>query len=139
MDAGFLPGHTDLARAYEQKGLLDEAMAAYRLAAALERSDPGMSAGLAHTLALAGRPDEARAILGRLIERHSREFTSTFSIATIHACLGDAGGAFDWLERAFDQRDGALAFLKVHPRLDGLRADPRFAELLRRMGLDDAG
>jgi eukaryotic-like serine/threonine-protein kinase len=134
MDASFLPGHTDLARALEQKGLLDEAMAEYRLAAALERSDPGLSAGLAHTLALAGRRDESRAILGRLVDRHHREFTSTFAIATIHACLGDCEGAFEWLERAFELRDGALAFLNVHPRLDGLRREPRFAIFLARMG-----
>jgi adenylate cyclase len=136
MDAGFLPGHTDLARAYEQKGMLDEAMSEYRLAAALERSDPGMSPGLAHTLALAGRRDESRAILERLTERYSRAFTSTFAIATIHACLDEADMAFEWLGRAFERRDGAMALLKVHPRLDGLRGDPRFALMLRRMRLD---
>jgi hypothetical protein len=97
-----------------------------------------MSAGLAHTLALAGRHEEARAILDRLIERHRREFTSTFAIGTIHACLGDADGAFHWLGRAFELRDGALAFLEVHPRLDGLRADPRFVDLLRRMGFEES-
>jgi serine/threonine-protein kinase len=135
MDPGFLPGHTDLARAYEQKGMLDEAISEYRLAAALERSDPGMSAGLAHTLALAGRRDESRAILERLIERHRREFTSTFAIATIHACLGETDRAFEWLDRAFERHDGALGLVRVHPRLDGLRGDPRFASLLQRMGL----
>ena len=136
LDPGFLPGHTDLARAYEQKGMLDEAIAEYKLSIALERSDPGLSAGLAHTFALAGRKDESRAILARLIERARREFAPTFGIATIHACLGEADAAFEWLDQAFERRDGALGLLKVHPRLDGLRGDPRFAGLLRKMKLD---
>jgi hypothetical protein len=119
--------------------MLDEAMAEYRLAAALERIDPGMSVGLAHTLALAGRQDESRAILERLLERARREFTSLYSIATIYACLGEPDHAFEWLERAFERRDGAMVLLKVHPRLDGLRRDPRFEDLLRRMKLRDDG
>ena len=138
LDPGFLPGHTDLARAYEQRGLLDEAMAEYRLAAALERSDPGMSVGLAHTLALAGRKYESREILNRLLERARHEFTSSYSIATIHACLGEPDQAFEWLERAYQKRDSALVLLKVHPRLDGLRRDPRFDDLLGRMNLRGA-
>ena len=50
--------------------------------------------------------------------------------------LGDVDAAFDWLERAYQRRDGAMALLKVHPRVDGLRDDPRFAALLRKMNLD---
>jgi serine/threonine-protein kinase len=136
LDPGFLPGHTDLARAYEQKGMLDEAIAEYKLSIALERSDPGLSAGLAHSYALAGRKDESRAILARLIERARRESAPTFGIATIHACLGETDAAFEWLDQAFARRDGALGLLKVHPRLDGLRSDPRFAALLKKMKLD---
>jgi len=136
LDPSFLPGHTDLARAYEQKGMLDEAIAQYKLSIALERSDPGVSAGLAHTYALAGRKDESRAILARLVERARREFAPTFGIATIHACLGETDAAFEWLDQAFARRDGALSLVKVHPRLDGLRADPRFGALLKKMGLE---
>ena len=136
LEPGFQPGHTDLARALEQKGLLDEAIAEYKLAAALDRSDPGLSVGLAHTLALAGRRDESREILGRLLERARKEFTSSYSIASIYACLGEADQAFEWLERAHERRDSALVHIKVHPRLDGLRGDPRFAALLHKMGLD---
>jgi serine/threonine-protein kinase len=136
LEPAFQPGHTDLARALEQKGLLDEAIAEYRLAAALEHSDPGLSVGLAHTLALAGRQDESRAILERLLERARKEFMSSYSIATIYACLGEADRAFEWLDRAYERRDGALVHIKVHPRLDGLRGDPRFTALLHTMGLD---
>ena len=92
--------------------------------------------GLAHTLALAGRQDESRAILERLLERARKEFMSSYSIATIYACLGEADRAFEWLDRAYERRDGALVHIKVHPRLDGLRGDPRFTALLHTMGLD---
>ena len=58
-----------------------------------------------------------------------------FYIAVVYACLGDKHKAFEWLEHAFRERDNKLAALKFEPRLDGLRTDPRFADLMRRVGL----
>jgi hypothetical protein len=57
-------------------------------------------------------------------------------IASYYAVTGDNDGALDWLEKAYSERDGTLVWLKVHPRLDGLRGEPRFRDLLARLRLD---
>jgi hypothetical protein len=57
-------------------------------------------------------------------------------MASYYSVIGDHGHALDWLERAYAQRDGTLVWVKVHPRLDGLRGEPRFRELLAKMKLD---
>ena len=60
---------------------------------------------------------------------------SPYSVANIHVALGDRDQAFAWLERALEDRDRMMTSLAVHPRLDPLRSDPRFADLLARMNL----
>ena len=75
-------------------------------------------------------------MLDRLCARAEREYVSTYGIASAFAVAGDHARALDWLERAYQQRDGALVWIKVHPRMDGLRAEPRFRELLSRLRLD---
>jgi len=64
-----------------------------------------------------------------------QRYISPGSIALIYAALGDKDQAFAWLEKADKGRDGILARLKVDPRFDSLRSDPRFADLVRRVGL----
>lgn len=64
---------------------------------------------------------------------------SAFNIASNYARLGDIENALDWLERAYEMRSGLLVWLSVHFHFDGLRQDPRFLELLRRIGLASAG
>ena len=61
--------------------------------------------------------------------------TSAFDLAAMYAALGDRDTAFQWLNRAYEQR--SVWFLKVHPAMDPLRGDPRYAELLKRTGLAD--
>ena len=65
-----------------------------------------------------------------------KQYVSPYGIASFYAVLGDAPHALDWLERAYAERDGTLILIKVHPRLDGLRGEPRFRDLLARMNLD---
>ena len=57
------------------------------------------------------------------------------SPASIQACLGDASKALDWLEKAYDEHDQTLVWVKVHPRLDAVREDPRYFALLEKLGL----
>ena len=64
-----------------------------------------------------------------------RRFISPYSIAILYTGLGDTDQAFAWLNRAYEERDNWLNYLKVEPRLDPLRSDARFADLLRRAGL----
>jgi hypothetical protein len=97
-------------------------------------ADP--SVGLANASAAAGRRDEALAVLEELKHRRDRQYVSPWGLASIYARLGESNSAFEWLERAYDEHDSTLVWLKVHPRFDGLRAEPRFVALLRKMGLD---
>jgi tetratricopeptide (TPR) repeat protein len=93
----------------------------------------GVSAGLANALVVAGRTDEARAMLAELSRRRTERYVSAWALASIHAGLGEKEEALHWLDRAFEERDSSLVWLKVHPRFDALRGEPRFEALLERM------
>lgn len=88
-------------------------------------------AQLGHAYALSGRSEEARKVVEDLKERLNREYL----IAWVYAGLGEKDQAFKWLEKAYEERDSSMVYLKVDPKLDSLRSDPRFADLLRRVGL----
>jgi len=137
LDATFGPGHTDMARALEHLGRHEEAIAEFLLGVG---HTPGArmpaSTGLATLLAAAGRREEAGAMIAALIERSQSAYVSPYGIASAYAVAGENAKALDWLERAYEQRDGTLVWIKVHPRMDGLRAEPRFRELLSKMKLD---
>jgi len=138
VDPNFLAGHTDLARALEHVGQLDQAITEFKAAAALvTKGPPEPSSGLAHVYARAGRRQEALAIVDELLELSERRYVSSYGIASVFACLGEVATALDWLERAYDEHDQTLVWVKVHPRLDPLRAEPRYASLLERMRLAD--
>jgi len=136
LDPTFGPGHTDLARLLEHMGRSEEAIAEFLAGTRQPPDGRAPSTGLATLLAAAGHREEARAMLDRLCARAEREYVSTYGIASAFAVAGDHARALDWLERAYQQRDGALVWIKVHPRMDGLRAEPRFRELLSRLRLD---
>jgi len=121
--------------------------AAGRTAEALAAGEKGLALGgdrvAAHlgtyavVCATAGRTDQARQLLARLEEREARGYPSSVYIAGVHAALGDLDQAFEWLDRAVAERDGSLVYIAVAPGLaDLLRADPRYARLLRKMGLE---
>jgi len=70
------------------------------------------------------------------LEQLSKErYVSAYDIALVHTGLGDKEQAFEWFEKAYQERSAALSWLKVDARLDQLRSDPRFADLIRRVGL----
>jgi serine/threonine-protein kinase len=136
MDAEFLPGHTDLARALELAGRYEEAIEEFRTAEALApEGPPEPSSGLAHVYARMGRREAALAIVEELLELSTRRYVSPYGIASIYACLGEVDHALDWLERAFEEHDQTLVWIKVHPRLDPVRGTPRYESLLRKMSL----
>ncbi len=128
--------HSDLARALECAGRTSEAVEEYERAirlAGTSSADP--SSGLANVLAVAGRTDEAREMLAALERRRTERYVSPWAFATIHARLGETGKALDWLERAFDEHDPSIVWLKVHPRFDALHGEPRYQALLSRLRL----
>jgi TolB-like protein/Tfp pilus assembly protein PilF len=95
---------------------------------------PMLDVLLAYGYALAGRVIEARTLLAEVEEVSRQIYTCAYEIAVTHVALGDEDAAFAWLDTAFEDRADCVAFLDVDPRLEDLRGDPRFRELLARAG-----
>jgi serine/threonine protein kinase/tetratricopeptide (TPR) repeat protein len=136
LDPTFGAAHTDLARSLEHVGRTDEAVEEFVRGTAGPDGLPRPSSGLAILYARAGRLDDARATLNAVQALSQKQFVSPYGIASYYAVIGDNDRALDWLEKAYSERDGTLVWLKVHPRLDGLRGEPRFRDLLARLQLD---
>jgi tetratricopeptide (TPR) repeat protein len=137
LDPRFDGAHTDLARAFEALGRFDEARAAYEEGRRLAGGVAGPAFGLAHLEAAAGNESEARRILGELIAARGTRVVSAWGIAALHASLGDVDDAFRWLDVAATEKASGLILLRVHPRLDPIRGDPRYWPLVERLGLTD--
>jgi tetratricopeptide (TPR) repeat protein/predicted Ser/Thr protein kinase len=127
-----LGGIADRARILEQGGRPAEAIAEYERVMH-EDSDPRIRAGYACALALAGRHDEARAEIAALAAMPPSAGIPPYALAGANAVLGDLDAAFAYLERGFAEHDRAMVWMKVNPRFDSLRGDPRFASLVERM------
>jgi hypothetical protein len=84
-----------------------------------------------------GNEAEARRILDEMTEARKVRVISAFSIATLHASLGDVDDAFEWLETGVKEKSPSLLLLRVHPRLDPIRNDPRYWPLVEKVGLGD--
>jgi TolB-like protein/DNA-binding winged helix-turn-helix (wHTH) protein/Tfp pilus assembly protein PilF len=135
MEPNFLPAHLALASTYEAEG--DREKALREVNAALQLSHQGTPAlvELGRCYARWGNAAEAERIIQKLRERSAQEFVSPFEIAEIYASLNDRDQAMHWLEKSYAQRDSRLPFLNVDARFDPVRPDPRFQDLLRRVGL----
>jgi tetratricopeptide (TPR) repeat protein len=90
---------------------------------------------LGNTYALAGKREEARKLLGQLEALSKRKYVPPFFIAAIYIGLGEKDQAFEWLEKAYQERHPHQVNLKVQPVFDPIRSDPRYADLLRKVGL----
>jgi hypothetical protein len=84
--------------------------------------------------AIAGRANEARKILAELDRLAGKKFVTSYGVALVHAGLNENDAAFAWLNRAFHERSNWLVWLRLDPRWNQLRPDPRFAELETRIG-----
>jgi tetratricopeptide (TPR) repeat protein len=126
-------GPLDLARAYRLAGMHDRAIAESRRM--LDSGDPLGPAFVAASYARAGRRADALPLLKGLIDKADREHRGSFLVAVVLAALSDRDRAFEWLDRAFKEHDTFLPWLKVDPEFDPLRSDPRFDDLVRRIGI----
>ena len=137
MDADFAVAHFFLAFVHLQDQEYGEAIKAAKRALDLSgKDDPHHVAQLGAVYAFSGEVDKARATLKTLRALSRERYVSPFCVALVHAGLGQIGEAFEWLNKAFDAHDHWLETLKVHPAIDVLRPDPRYAELLGKMRLD---
>ncbi len=135
MDPNFIPARLFLGQAYQQKAMYEEAIAEFGKALDLSGSATEIMAELGHVYAVSGRKGEAQKVLDELKELSERRYVSPYGIAIVHIGLGDAEQAFAWLDRAYEERSHFMALIKVDPRLDCIRPDPRFENLLQRIGL----
>ena len=135
MNPGFGEAHGMLGAVYEQQGRYQEAIA--ELQKSMELGGIDARGNIGHVYALSGRRGEAQKILRQLQEEAKSKPVSSYNVAKIYAGLGEKEQAFAWLEKALAERDSNLTIpgLKVDVLFDNLRSDPRFAELLRRIGL----
>jgi tetratricopeptide (TPR) repeat protein len=128
--------HWAIGNVYLQKKRYEEAVAEYQKAIPLSGDSPDEPASLGCAYALSGRTREAQQVLAELKERAKRTYISPTVIAFIHISLGEKDQAFALLDKAYEGRDFILVTLKTEPMFDSLRSDPRFAGLLRRVGLE---
>ena len=128
--------HYNLGIADEGTGKLPEAISEYQKAVELSNGDQDAKASLAHAFAAVGNRAEAEKILRDLEHKSKDSYISPYILATIYAGLGEKDKAFQYLEKAYDERSLDISWhLKADLRIDNLRSDPRFQDLARRVGL----
>jgi len=126
-----------LAFPYAFKGMYDEAIATIDEAMAVSGGGaPLMWTTKGMIYAIAGKKDEARKTLDEILEQSKKGDVAPWMVAALYGYLGERDKAFEWIEKAFEERDHWLVYLKVSPVVDILRSDPRFPKLLERMGFN---
>ena len=135
MDPNFAVAHWHLGLAYEQKQLLDEAIEEFRKAISLSGGSPLMKAALARAYAKAQKTHEANEMLNELNELAKRQYASAYELATIYVALGNNEEGFQLLAKAYAEHSFHLVNLNVSPHFKSVRSDPRFQDLVQRLGL----
>ena len=137
LDPNYFLARAFLGKAYADKGMYEDAIVELKKAILVSGVDLRAKAYLAYTYALAGERGQALKILNELDDLSKHRYVSSKLRAVIHTGLGDNGQAFEWLESAYQEHDVQLMAIKVNPVWDPLRSDPRFQDLLKKMGLED--
>jgi serine/threonine protein kinase/tetratricopeptide (TPR) repeat protein len=135
MDTNFFLAHRYLARAYTGTGKYNEAISEFGKAVTLSDENPRVVAELGYAYAVSKDKSRAQKVLNDLQKLSKRKYVPPYSIALIYAGLGERDQAFRWLEKSYAERSGRMVELRADPMLDNLRSDPRFQDLLRRVGL----
>jgi Flp pilus assembly protein TadD len=131
----FADAHYILGFAYLKQGLNKEATVELQKAVELSVRASTYLSDLGYCYAVIGRRAEALALLEELKEKFARRESTGQFVAGVYAGLGDKDQAFTWLEKDFQQRSGQLPTITWRLNFEGLRSDPRYADLVRRLGL----
>lgn len=135
MDPNHYHAHWVLGHTYVAKGQFEEAIVAAQKAVDLSGRAPGALGMLGLAYGVGGHEAEARKVLNELLKLSETRYVTPAALVNVYIGLGDKDQAFVWLEKAYLERSNYLAFLKVFPIVDPLRSDPRFNDLVRRVGL----
>ena len=135
MDPNHYSAYWMLGHTYAANKQFDEAIAASEKAVDLSQRTPGALGILGLAYGLANRKAEANRVLDELVELNKTRYVTPAAFVNVYIGLGDKDKAFEWLDKAVQERSNYVAYLKVFPIADPLRSDPRFADLLRRVGL----
>jgi serine/threonine-protein kinase len=136
LDDNFAPAHWHLAWAYEQAGQFEKGISEAQRAMAIDGDNLLYVASLGHVYARAGRAKEARATLAQLTRASEDRYVSAYHVALIYIALGDVNTGLDWLDRAYEEQSPWIGYMRVDPRLDPVRSQPRFQRLLTKARLD---
>ena len=135
MDANFAISYAVIGEVYLSKGMYREGLSALEKYSALSRSGATSLALLGYSHARLGERNESLQVIEALKVASKQSFVPALFVALVYAGLEDKDQAFTWLEKAYEERFSRLAYLKVEALWDPLRSDPRFADLLRRVGI----
>jgi eukaryotic-like serine/threonine-protein kinase len=135
MDPNFGIGHWYLGLSYEQVGKYAEAESELRKAQNLLKENQAVAGDIGHVYAVSGRKDQALKVIEELNQRARQRYVPAYTIAIIYFGLRDKDRGFEWLENAYRERSDLLVYLNTDPRLDDVHADPRFVDLVKRVGL----
>ncbi len=136
LDPTFPRGHDNLALAYLKQGRFSEAIAELQKALGLSAEDRQILRDLAYSYAVSGKRAQALALLKQIEDKYERHEVLGQDVAAVYAGLREKDQAFAWLEKDFQSHNGQLARTRNFGPFESLRSDPRFADLLRRMGLN---
>jgi len=137
MDPNHYQAYWILGHTYAANQQFDEAVAAAEKAVELSERTPGALGILGLAYGLAGRKADANKVLNELLKLNESRYVTPAALVNVYIGLGDKDQAFAWLEKAYEERSNYIAYLKVFPIVDPLRSDPRFADLVRRVGLPE--
>jgi TolB-like protein/Tfp pilus assembly protein PilF len=135
LDPSFFRAYSTLGEVYALRGMYQDSVAAYQKALDLSGGSPNVLAGLGYTYAVWGKRSEALKNLRELKELSKHKYVRPYAIATIYVGLGEKDLALAWLQKAVADRSIPLPFLKTDEEFASLRSDPRYRELLNRIGL----
>jgi eukaryotic-like serine/threonine-protein kinase len=136
LDPNFALARFVLGRAYVEQGEFEAGIAEFEKARAIVGSSSLGPGDVGNAYARAGRKSDAAKILDELLQLSRQGYSVSYDIALVYWGLGDKNQALEWLERAYEERSSFLDEIKVDPKWDGLRSDPRFVALMKKVGLE---